>query len=400
MPLGPIIVVGGGPAGATVALLLSRAGERVDLLERRSDEIGKCCGGCLAPRAIPILRRLGLESLVRGSASDSTREWRLLDPHGRVILHESLGATNGLVVERAVLDASLRAEAVAAGARLRRGVSIERVIQERPAIVIGADGVGGGVARRFGLAPCSAGASEASRVAGNSRVFGGSGAEGRWPRAGGVPLRARRSLGAAWTIDGAQAKALGVSRGVISIHLARGGYIGVVRAGERALVASFHDRSDPGAESRPLQAIRRWRDESESLAALDLDDAPMLATGPLPWRPASVARPRSADLPAVALCGDAAGYEEPFTGEGMTWAFESAELLVRRILATTEWNERAAREYTEAHRQRFELRRMRLRAMAGIGRAVARRPMLAALLRVAGAVPALPGSIVRRVVAA
>lgn len=381
MARGPIIVVGGGPAGATAALLLARAGERVELLERRSDGTGKCCGGCLAPRAIPILRRLGLEALVRRIAAGATRSWRLHDPRGRVLLDESLGEREGLVVERAALDAALRAEAISAGARLRRGVSIEQAVHERPALLIGADGVGSGVARCFGLA----------NGAGQSP-------SGARRRESGAPRA--RSLGASWTVDAGRANGRGAPEGVISIHLARGGYIGVVGAGERVLVASLHDRNDSGPPVRPMDAVRAWIRENDSLAWIDLERAPMLATGPLPWRPSEISRgPRDA-LPGVALVGDAAGYEEPFTGEGMAWAFESAELLARCVLASGNWSDAAAREYAEAHHRQFALRRMRLRAIVRVGRAVSSRPALGALLRAAGVLPLVSGSFVRSVVAA
>ncbi len=47
----------------------------------------------------------------------------------------------------------------------------------------------------------------------------------------------------------------------------------------------------------------------------------LTAAGPIPCRPADVAAPN------VALVGDAAGYQEPFSGEGMSWALAAAAAL-------------------------------------------------------------------------
>ncbi|MBI3779520.1 MAG: FAD-dependent oxidoreductase, partial [candidate division NC10 bacterium] len=50
------IVVGGGPAGATAAYELARAGARVLLLERRRLPRYKACGGCLSRRVEELLQ--------------------------------------------------------------------------------------------------------------------------------------------------------------------------------------------------------------------------------------------------------------------------------------------------------------------------------------------------------
>lgn len=68
------------------------------------------------------------------------------------------------------------------------------------------------------------------------------------------------------------------------------------------------------------------------------------ATGPLPWRPPT-------PVGAVALVGDAAGYVEPLTGEGMAWAIESAEALVATI-GRLGWNATGAAAYRRAWLER------------------------------------------------
>src|SRR4029450_6931955 len=72
------------------------------------------------------------------------------------------------------------------------------------------------------------------------------------------------------------------------------------------------------------------------------------AIGPMPWRP----DPRRIANQWCALVGDAAGYVEPFTGEGMSWAIRSAQVL-GDVLANEPagaWNDRLARHYSRAWR--------------------------------------------------
>lgn len=432
-----IVIVGGGPAGATVAAILARAGREVTLIERRSDAESKCCGWCLAPRAMPTLERVCLKSAVLAAASGSTRRWRLHEPSGAMLLDESLGAGEGLVVDRARLDAALRESARKAGATLIEGAAMvtddRRVavrdrgeVRERsksfgrgaeltPHLVIGADGVGSGVARAFGLAGVPRGDGNHAQAgdAAHRREAAASSARRRRT----APRASPRRFGISWSISTQLGDSIGVPQESIEIHLAREGYLGVVRAEDRVLVAALIDRDRTRGSSSPIEVIRRWAQTSAALrplgTAIPDGASPMHATGPLPWRPARIALARgehapfargttapNADSPGVALVGDAAGYEEPFTGEGMAMAFESAELLARHVLACERWDAAAAARYTAEHRARFDCVRRRVRALAGIGSLAARSAPVASLLRVGGRIPFVPGAIVRSVVAA
>ena len=99
----------------------------------------------------------------------------------------------------------------------------------------------------------------------------------------------------------------------------------------------------------------------------------------MPWRPREVASPRGV------LVGDAAGYVEPFTGEGMSWAIESAVLL-----------DQAADPVAYARSYRRALRRRQ--RWCGLVVGALRRPRVAGLMfRAALARPVLADLIARRV---
>ena len=60
LPVADVVIAGGGPAGATLAMLLGRAGLRVELFEAQRFPREKPCGEGIMPAGVAVLERLGL----------------------------------------------------------------------------------------------------------------------------------------------------------------------------------------------------------------------------------------------------------------------------------------------------------------------------------------------------
>ncbi len=113
------VVVGGGPAGATAAGDLARAGRKVLLLDRAGRI--KPCGGAIPPR---LIRDFGIPDhllVARATAA------RMVSPTNRIVNMPVEGGFVGMV-DRDVFDEWLRERAAAGGAERRSGsfIRIER----------------------------------------------------------------------------------------------------------------------------------------------------------------------------------------------------------------------------------------------------------------------------------
>lgn len=157
-----VIVVGGGPAGATAALTLAEAGARVRLLDRAAFPRDKPCGGAISARA---LRRFPyLEPALGRIATHYVSRLHLEGPDGRFATIES-EALAAIMIRRVEFDALLLRLARSAGAEVQSGVDVVHAADDgeqvtlrsrdgrrfTAALVIAADGVNSVVARRLGI---------------------------------------------------------------------------------------------------------------------------------------------------------------------------------------------------------------------------------------------------------
>ncbi|MEQ9617151.1 MAG: NAD(P)/FAD-dependent oxidoreductase [Phycisphaerales bacterium] len=318
-----IAVVGAGPSGCACALLAARRGARVVVFDKATFPRAKPCGGCIGATGVRLMEDLGLTDALRRATRAHTTELRLASPRrsARLPLH------GGRVVDRAVFDASLLELARASGVEVRTGRPVDRVEQDDSGVRVSAGDECSAsvaiVARGLGRTPPGVGITE--RVSRRAYI--------------GVGAHIRDASGA-------------YESGVTFMHAARGGYVGVVRLDRETLDIAL--AVDP-ARTRTLGVAGFVRDTLRRTSAPvpdRLDEAPWKGTPELTRTPRSVASGR------VLLAGDSAGYVEPFTGEGMTWAVASGALASSVACA---WLDDPAfdlaREYARAHRQRVARRR-------------------------------------------
>ena len=160
----PILVVGAGPAGATAARTLAAAGVPVRLLDRSSFPRNKPCGGGISTRV--LTRFPYLESALRRITTHTIARLHLEGPDGQSTVIESDGPA-ALMIRRVEYDALLVSLAVEAGATLVSGADVVQARQDgdrvelvardgrrfEAPVVIAADGVNSVIARRLGLNP-------------------------------------------------------------------------------------------------------------------------------------------------------------------------------------------------------------------------------------------------------
>lgn len=114
-----VLIIGAGPGGATLAYLLAKAGRDVVLVDRAAFPRDKTCGDGLTPRAIQVIRRIGLD--IDEISTEPVDDALMVSPAGlraKLNFPEAFGPkSGGRIVPRLTFDAWLHAKAVAAGAR-------------------------------------------------------------------------------------------------------------------------------------------------------------------------------------------------------------------------------------------------------------------------------------------
>jgi flavin-dependent dehydrogenase len=323
-----VLIVGGGPAGALVGIHLARAGIEVSLVERSPAYRWHACGVFSSPVTLGPLRAAGLTELELAAIARPIPAMRLETPGGanvRLTYGAEAGARAGTATavgfDRSALDPRLLELARAAGVDVRPGVTAasldidargvgavalrtpEGASIVRPRVVVGADGIRSVVSRAAGVA------------------------RDAWLPAR-VGLTHHRADTRGDSVVDARMRLLG------------GGYVGVAPVpGDRVNVG--------------IVLGRGWTDLLRETGAEGLVDRivagiPPAADDPGAWRavhPGDGATERVAGVaplggrvtrragPGWLVVGDAAGFLDPFTGEGLHRALVSAELGAAAILA-------------------------------------------------------------------
>jgi menaquinone-9 beta-reductase len=348
-----VIISGAGPAGSVAALILARAGVRVRLLDRSAFPRPKLCGDTLNPGTLSVLRRLDVADAVERSAWP-VRGMLVSGPGGVQVTGEYPGNVRGLSVLRDDLDWQLLQHAIDAGASFEPGAQVRGPVFDGRDRVAGVRLTHGNRAVSDLRAPLTIAADGRHSVL----AFGLGLA---WH-----PRRPRRWAIGAYFDRGASDRSLG------EMHIRGGGYIGVapVPTGltNACLVVSEPRR---GALARPGALLERALGRDPMLA--DRFAGARMVTAPAVLGPLAV-EARSAGTGGLLLAGDAAGFVDPMTGDGLHFALRGAELAAAVALAALQGRLRDPAATLLRHRRRAFRRKWRmnraLRALVASPRAV------------------------------
>lgn len=295
-----VVVVGGGPAGAMAALCLARAGVPVRVFEREGFPRHKLCGDTLNPGALAVLgRHVDLEPLL--SRSHPLDGMVLTGPGGTRVVGRYGAGLSGRAVTRRDFDAWLLAEAASRGARIEESARVARTVRDA-GIVRGVEVAGRGGAVRAHPA--------AMVIAADGR---------RSALARGLGL-ARHPSCRRWAI-GAYFSDVEPLPSFGEMHVRVDRYVGVAGVPGGLTRACLVVPRQPGPGAMPLSAdmfLDRLRADpilAPRFARARMVDAPTVL-GPMAVDVAA------AGVPGLLLAGDAAGFIDPITGDGVRFALE------------------------------------------------------------------------------
>jgi len=328
-----VLVVGGGPAGAATAALLAQRGREVMLLEKASFPREKPCAEYLSPGVVDVLGRLGALDAVTAARPARPLGMRLCTPRASALISypDTGGPRRALGIPRPLLDGALLDHARGCGAHVRERVR-----------ALGADVEGG---RVVGVRALSAAGPELLRA---RVVVAADGLRSAIARSLGLEMLVRRPRRLGLVARYAGAHRLGDYG---EMHVGPGLYCGLAPVGDGLVnvglvgplevqprgetIGQFFERrlrALPGV-ARALGAARRV--------------TPVRGVGPL------VRRVRRVAGPGYLLVGDAAGFLDPFTGEGVYRALRGAELATAAVERTLGRGAAEPRGYARARQAAF-----------------------------------------------
>jgi menaquinone-9 beta-reductase len=299
-----LLILGAGPAGAALSLLMARKGYSVEILDAAYFPRTKICGEFLNPQAVQWLAENELLTPVQELNPFPVHGMRITDHQGNTFRGTYRSGT-GYAIQRKDFDALLVSILKREGIRLQEGFRASQLILEKDRVVgvVGQDSEGNVCEKR---ARVVAGADGRNNLIG--RTFG-------WMQT----IRSLRKYAFLSYFD----EVAGLQN-CGEIHLVKDGYVGVAPLSNRlANVALVVDEKVcPNGDTDLQQYL---------LSYLQYTELPKRLKNPEPLVPVISAGPLAFTLKRTSgngtlLVGDTCGFIDPFTGEGINYAFLSASI--------------------------------------------------------------------------
>jgi flavin-dependent dehydrogenase len=360
-----LLIIGGGPAGATAAILMARAGWRVTVIEREEFPRQKVCGECVAAGNLDLIDELGVGREFQKLAGPELRQAGWMRAH-RTLKADMPRCTDGKypfgrALGRDRFDALLLEQARAVGAT---------VLQ--PATVGAIRGTAGNFICEYSLgAPHGVDRRGAQRAVSAAVVVDAHGSWDRGPIFGTTGAGQKSPVRRSSDLFAFKARFCNtkLERGFLPVLAIEGGYGGMVVADDERTTIACCVRRDV------LKRCRSVTPDSSAGASVELllrrscpglrllldgaqRDGPWLSVGPI--RPGI--RVNAAD--SIFRVGNAAGETHPLIGEGISMALQSAKLLAIQLRKVPpgdlnrERHDEVQRLYNSAWRRTFTHRLM------------------------------------------
>lgn len=319
-----MVVIGAGPAGSVTAHQSATSGQSVLMLDKATFPRHKVCGCCLSHVGLAALRHCGLEEQVRSQSRVTLDRFQLHVRRDRM----SVAIPQGLAISRAALDQTLIEAAVARGVVFHQGVTarVEAFDHRRQVRAVTWRDAAGQVRQVEAKTVVLAGG------LGSLRALHGP--EMAWHES------KRSRIGCSTLVS----ELAYVERGSIDMISGRGGYVGFTRLeDDRVDVAAAFDPRFVQEQGGVGESVRSLMQGVKMPCSQSLVEATWRGT------PRLTAGPDRVATPGLLLVGDAAGYVEPFTGEGMTWAILGGIGVAMAVCDVSRSAEAIAQQWTRNH---------------------------------------------------
>ena len=336
-----VIIIGGGPAGCAAALGLNRLGYRVVLCDQAKFPRDKVCGEFISPAADPILQRLGVLDRIEALSPKRLKGVAISSYEGEeiVIDYPQLPGMDArptsLSVPRYELDANFMGQVKQVGVEVREQHKVTEFLFSEGRVT-GVRGWGENKTSFTLKAPLVIDAGGRNALSLKSMGL-------KKESAGNTKI----AMAAHW--QGAQ-----IADDYCYMHVSRPGYTGISSVGkDRANVVLVVNRQSMHGEKPDkfyLDAVLRNRHRRKILQDAEcIESVRTIESLAFSVKPVTCG--------GLLLVGDAMGFIDPFTGEGIYLSLRSSEIAVEvadQAFKKSDWSVETLKDYEVRRRQEFD----------------------------------------------